>query len=167
MKKTIIFIFALLVLGLIFISGCGETTPQSQGNTDNPTPDATTTPKIETPTTIGEVDTELANWDGDAEMDGYYVWFTLKNAQNEIVAANGKVSFSIIKDGSEIRRTNDISVLASEFQIAKRRFGTTEKTVLLYSTKFETDKTDHTIYSVMVHFTTIEGKQINAEEIRG
>lgn len=167
MKKTIIFIFALLILGLIFISGCGETNTQSQGNTNNPTPGATTTPKIETPTTIGEVDTELANWDGDAEMDGYYVWFTLKNAQDEIIAADGKLSFSIIKDGSEIRKTNDVDVKAIDFQVLKRKFGATEKTLLLYSTKFETDKTDHTIYSVVVHFTTLEGKQINAEEIRG
>ena len=73
----------------------------------------------------------------------------------------------MIEDGSEIRKTNDIEVKASEFQVLKRKFGTVDKTVLLYSTKFETDKIDHTIYSVMVHFTTIEGKQINAEEIRG
>lgn len=166
MTKMFCFLFAFLLVSLLLFSGCQQTTPQSQGNTNNPTPGATTTPKIETPTTIGEVDTELANWDGDAEMDGYYVWFTLKNAQGEIIAADGKVSFSIIKDGNEIRKTNDMDVKASEFQTVKRRFGTTEKTVLLYSTKFETDKTDHTIYSVMVHFTTIEGKQINAEEIR-
>ena len=167
MKKIFGFLFAFLLISLLLFSGCEQTTSQTQGNADNPTPDATTTPKIETPTTIGEVDTELANWNGDEIMDGYYVWFTLKNAQNEIIAADGKVSFSIIKDGSEIRKTNDIEVKASEFQVLKRKFGTIDKTVLLYSTKFETDKIDHTIYSVMVHFTTIEGKQINAEEIRG
>ncbi len=156
-----------LVLSLFFFSGCSQTEKEDSNlNVPEEEIKATDAQVIETPVGFGQVHAFSDNWDSDSEKDGYSVWFTLKNSEEKEISAYGEIFFVIIKDGSEIRRTNKIMIKPEDFKKAMYWAGTKEKEAYAYSTKFETDKVDNEIYSVVVHFISIEGKEYSMEETR-
>ena len=165
MKITnLIAIFLVLSLLVFSGAGCNETQPEVTDTGHEIPPVATEQQVLEKPVGFGKVDAHLGNWDSDPENDGYYVWFTLKNSEGESIPANGKIYFTIFKDGSVIRTTNTLDIKAEEFKTQKVRLGATEIEEFCYLTKFETDKLDHSIYVVGVTFISVEGKQYSAQE---
>jgi len=118
------------------------------------------------PVSIGEACAISENWDADAEDDGYEIWFTLVNTNNEMISANGQVYYTISEYDyltdtkiDEVFRTNPISVSSSEFADNQIGMGAFERTLFIYNGKISTKFTGYE-YDVYVHFIKNDGTEL-------
>lgn len=117
------------------------------------------------PVAIGDIGAIPSNWDSDADDDGYDVWFTLINSNNEMISANGKVYYSIKKHDylrdtyTEIMKTSPNPVSSSDFEKRKIGIGAFERTLLVHVGRFPTEYTNYE-YTVYVHFITKDGNEL-------
>jgi len=151
--------FVVLVLLITFVlSGCLDSGELYEGD----------------PVSIREACAHRENWDDNPSDDGYEVWFTLVNTNNEMISANGQVYYTISKYDSltNIRidegfRTIPISVSSSEFanyKISMSGYKGTllsgyKRTLLIYTGKISTELTESQ-HEVYVHFIKNDGTEL-------
>ena len=117
------------------------------------------------PVAIDEVSAIPTNWDADVDDDGYEIWFTLVDANNELVSANGYIFYSIHEEDiwtetyTEVMRTDPIQVSASDFGEYVVGIGAFERTLLLHPGRFTTEYTSYD-YTVFVHFVKEDGTEL-------
>lgn len=139
-------LISVIVIAIV-VSGCLDSGGLYEGN----------------PVAIGDVGALSSNWDSDADDDGYNIWFTLVNSNNEMISANGKVYYGLKNRDYdvdlEVIKTNPIPVSSNDFEKRKIGMGAFERTLLVYVGRFPTEYTGYK-YTVYVHFITEDGNEL-------
>lgn len=164
MKKQYLtlLVFSLLILGALFVGGCGETS--NKETSEEKQPEAT---KV---TTIGQVSISAANWDADPEVDGLSFWLQPKDAESNLVKTDGKISAKLWKlectEMSQIgcverkctKKEKDLIETWNDVAVTKKDYDIIRAVVKLEYKNYTPQGDDYEIGCVEVVFTTPDGK---------